>query len=39
VRDDACYELQPDKGYDDQAAEWRAKLDEEATKPRSDEGT
>jgi len=29
----------PDKGYAEKAAEWRAKLEEEGTKPRSREGT
>ena len=30
---------EPGKGYAEKAAEWRAKLEEEATKPRGDEAT
>ncbi len=30
---------EPGKGYAEKAAQWRAKLEDEATKPRSHEGT
>ena len=36
---DAWHEAEPAQGHDAQAAQWRAKLEEEGTKGQRDHGT